>query len=361
MAKKKSKEKLTKETSQPDVGYDGTSVTEISIMQNVNYSKEIIDGVRGAYNLKKLISLRKDRKKYLDEAKEQIYRTWHGTISLKVHHELFTTLFLIAMGTILIEVEEQFQSKSAFVKWRSKNFDGRQTRYFQQAVQLAKMGDFAKRYAAMGKRRLLQIEHIRKEENIKDPEQLLALHPPDKDISDSVIDIEVVKKNPFPDVSFDYDLDGDLIKHYIDSITTLYRLKHAGIEFADMQHAKLIADYQRQALPVGEAAEIKSWLDSYPKAERKGIFDDFIMDRLHKPSGHVFEPTGSRYSLNHLLAKMVDFFKKADLNDKDWIENQRQILDTESILEVQGYLQKFIRKADVKSREKTVNKKGKRK
>jgi len=349
MAKKKSQKALTKEVTPAVVVHDSTAVNEISIMQNVNYSKEIIDGVRGAYDLKKLISLRKDRKLYLEEAREQIYKTWHGTISLKVHNELFTTLFLIAMGTLLIEVEEQFESKSAYVKWRSRNFDGRQTRYFQQAVQLAKMGDFAKRYAAMGKKRLLQIEHIRKEENIKDPEQLLSLHPPDKDISDSVIDVEVIKKNPFPDISFDYGLDGDLVKHYIDSITTFYRLKRAGIDFADMEHAKLIADYKCQAIPVGEAEEIKTWLDSYPKAQRKGIFDDFVMDRLHKPSGHVFEPTGSRFSLNHLLAKMVDFFQKADLNDKKWIEDQRRVLDTDSMLKVQGYLQQFLRKAAIKS------------
>jgi hypothetical protein len=85
------------------------------------------------------------------------------------------------------------------------------------------------------------------------------------------------------------------------------------------------------------------------------------MDRLHKPSGHVFEPTGSRFSLNHLLAKMVDFFKKADLDDKEWIDNQRKLLDTKSILSVQRSLQQFIRKADIKSGAKKEKKGSKRK
>ncbi|NLX30759.1 MAG: hypothetical protein GXY78_03345, partial [Deltaproteobacteria bacterium] len=310
------------------LGHDGTPTIEYVIVDNVAYSREIIDDVRNTYDLKKLISLRKQRTQYLEEAKKQILKTWHGTISLSVHTELYTTLFLIAMGTILLEIEASFENKSQFVKWRRDNFSGRQTRYFQQAVQLAKMGRFAQRYAAMGKKRLLQIEHIRKVEEVDNCEELLVQTPPEKDIKDAVIPVKKFKENPIPDIS--EDLDGELVKRWVDSVTTFHRLRHAGIDVAEKEHARLIAAYKKQAIPVREAEDIRRWLDKHPKKQWAELFDNFIMDRMVFASEHLFQPAGPNYSFNHLVAKLLNFLRKAELDNKEWIEAQRKILDSDA-------------------------------
>lgn len=327
-------------------GHDSTAVVEYRIVDNVAYSREIIDDVRKTYDLNKLVSLRKQRNQYLEEAKKQILKTWHGTISLSVHTELYTTLFLIAMGTILLEIEASFENKSQFVKWRRDNFSGRQTRYFQQAVQLAKMGRFAQRYAAMGKKRLLQIDHIRKVEEVDSCEDLLVQTPPEKDIKDAVIPAKKFKENPIPDIS--EDLDGELVKRWVDSVTTYHRLRHAGIIVAEKEHARLIAAYKKQAIQVREAEDIRRWLDKHPKKQWTELFDNFIMDRMVFASEHTFQPAGPNYSFNHLVAKLLNFLRKAELDNKEWIEAQRKILDTDATLEAHAFFTLYMKKMGLK-------------
>lgn len=336
-------------------GHDTTAVVEYRIVDNVAYSREIIDDVRKTYDLNKLVSLRKQRNQYLEEAKKQILKTWHGTISLSVHTELYTTLFLIAMGTILLEIEASFENKSQFVKWRRDNFSERQTRYFQQAVQLAKMGRFAQRYAAMGKKRLLQIDHIRKVEEVDRCEDLLVQTPPEKDIKDAVIPAKKFKENPIPDIS--EDLDGELVKRWVDSVTTFHRLRHAGIDVAEKEHARLIAAYKKQAITVRDAESIKDWLDKYPKKERAELFDNFIMDRMVFASEHTFQPAGPNYSFNHLVAKLLNFLRKAELDNKEWIEAQRKILDSDATLEAYAFLTLYMKKMGLKPGEEKKEKK----
>lgn len=337
------------------LGHDSTALVEYRIVDNVTYSREIIDDVRNTYDLNKLVSLRKQRNQYLEEAKKQILKTWHGTISLSVHTELYTTLFLIAMGTILLEIEVSFEKKSQFVKWRRDNFSERQTRYFQQAVQLAKMGRFAQRYAAMGKKRLLQIEHIRKVEEVDSCEELLVQTPPEKDIKDAVIPAKKFKENPIPDIS--EDLDGELVKRWVDSVTTFHRLRHAGIDVAEKEHARLIAAYKKQAIPVREAEDIRRWLDKHPKKQWAELFDNFIMDRMTFASEHTFQPAGPSYSFNHLVAKLLNFLRKAELDNKEWIEAQRKILDSDATLEAHAFFTLYMKKMGLKPGEEKKEKK----
>ena len=338
----KEKRRIIDET----LAHDTTAVVEYVIVDNVSYSREIIDDVRKTYDLHKLISLRKQRNQYLEEAKKQILKTWHGTISLSVHTELYTTLFLIAMGTILLEIEASFENKSKFVKWRRDNFSERQTRYFQQAVQLAKMGRFAQRYAAIGKKRLLQIEHIRKVEELDTCEELLVQNPPERDIKGAVIPTKAFRENPIPDIS--EDLDGEVVKRWVDSMTTSHRLKHAGIDVAEKEHAGLIADYKKQALPVREAEDIRRWLDKHPKKQWAELFDNFIMDRMVFDSEKTSQPAGPNYSFNHLVAKLLNFLRKAELDNKEWIEAQRKVLDSDATLEAYAFLTLYMKMMGLK-------------
>lgn len=358
-AKDKSKvQKILKEKQRiidDSLAHDSTAISEYQIVDNISYSREIISEVRQAYNPGKLIALRKNKDQYLKEGKKQILATWHGTISLSVHTELYTTLFLIAMGTLLLEIEAAFEKKSQFVNWRNHNFSERQTRYFQQAVQLAKMGMFAKRYAAMGKKRLLQIEHIRKVEELDTCEELLVQNPPERDIKGAVIPAKAFRENPIPDIS--EDVDGEVVKRWVDSMTTSHRLKNAGIDVAEKEHARLIASYKKQAIPVREAEDIRRWLDKHPKKQWAELFDNFIMDRMVFASEHTFQPAGPNYSFNHLVAKLLNFLRKAELDNKEWIEAQRKILDSDATLEAHAFFTLYMKKMGLKPGEDKKEKK----
>ena len=129
---------------------DGTSHVEISDMQNIYYSKEIIEQTRAAFSIERLkAKIADDNSEFLAEGILQIQKLWHGIEALTVHNTMFVVLYLLAIGEVLNEVRNQL-SLTDFVKWRRRVFHPKQERYLQQAQQLAKMGDFAKKYASMG-------------------------------------------------------------------------------------------------------------------------------------------------------------------------------------------------------------------
>ena len=138
--------------------WDGTSHGAISTMMNRKYSEEIITGVAGAYNFGKLMALKvSDWKTFLVEAEYQIKGLWHGMEALSVHNDLFRVKLQIAMGKILNVVKGSFKKHSDFTAWVKATFPDKTMRYFQQARQLDRMGDFARIYASIGKNRLLEL------------------------------------------------------------------------------------------------------------------------------------------------------------------------------------------------------------
>jgi hypothetical protein len=194
MAKKRSKKQSTSKTIQkgrtskklvpvpdqtirPHLTTDGTSHSEISIMQNKYFSKEIIDEAREAFDLDRLKGkIAPDLTAFLQEGHYQIYKMWHSIHALSVHNTMFVVLFLINIGKILNEVSSQL-TRTEFVRWRRDVFPPKQERYLQQAQQLAEMGILAERYASMGKKRLLMLEKLRKDEDKETIEALFEDHP----------------------------------------------------------------------------------------------------------------------------------------------------------------------------------------
>ena len=126
---------------------------------------------------------------------------------------------------------------------------------------------------------------------------------------------------------------------------------------SDPMDARLIADYKKQAITVREAESIKNWLDKYPKKERAELFDNYIMDRMKNASEHSFQPTGPNYSFNHLVAKLLSFLRKAELDNKEWIEAQRKILDIDATLEAYAFLTLYMKKMGLKTGEDKKEKK----
>ena len=154
---------------------DGTTHPEISIMQNKDYASEIIRGAQEAFNLKRLKQEKKKGiNKFLWEGERQIFKLWHSVVALDTHNTLFVTLFLIAIGKVLNEIKQTLKPHE-FTKWRRKTFHYKHERYLQQAQQLAKIGPFAEKYASMGKRRLLDLDYLRKTKNQDDLGKLLRV------------------------------------------------------------------------------------------------------------------------------------------------------------------------------------------
>jgi len=178
----------------PFFAMDGTSHTEISIMQNEYYSREIIQGAREVFNLDRLDEEKnkdaeeknQNNERFLVESEKQIFALWHSIEALTTHNTLFVVLFLIYIGEILNQIKLTL-APHKFTKWRREVFHYKHERYLQQAQQLANMGDFAKMYASMGKKRLLALDHLRRTQNVATCDVLFENNPFPEEVKDSLI------------------------------------------------------------------------------------------------------------------------------------------------------------------------------
>ena len=312
---------------------DSTSHIEISIMQNEKFSQEIIQDARSVFNLGKLQELKKDTNKFRAEAKIQINKMWHSIEALGVHTDLFIVNFQINLGYLLDMVESSFSQKHKYTNWVRKNFGEERFRYFQQARQLAHMGKTAVDYRSLGKNRLLDVDRLQKSLK-KSFEEILAEHP-------------------FPDTT--QDLDGSLFKTHVDAIITFYRFKDAGVDNIKFEQSALMAQYDHKAIEVGV---IKKFKKAWDKANDKdALLDKYVQDKMAGVDEKKSRTTSGE-SLNRVLALLNNYFETRDLNDPDWINEQKEVLDLPLFHEVYGHLtwlKKKLRKSPSKG--KKVSKK----
>jgi hypothetical protein len=321
---------------------DGTRHTEISFMQNIYYSKEIIEKTRDEFSIERLrAKIADDKSEFLTEGERQIHELWHGIEALTVHNTMFVVLFLLSIGEVLNEVRNQI-SQTEFVNWRRRVFNPKQERYLQQAQQLAKMGDFAKKYASMGKKRLLILDKLRKDEDKDTYEALFESHPIPEEVEDGLLADEQIRQNPFPDSTEDFE--GDLLNEHVDARITLSRLKSAGINFVTFDQAYLAAAYKKSAIPVKSAKKIADWLNEKGTTIRtqKKWFNILILNKM------VFPERSSRRdpppdSLNSLLGNFIVYCKECDFSDQVWLENHGETIESEFVLESNFYLKKLAR------------------
>ena len=325
---------------------DGTAHVEISRMQNIYYSKEIIEETRAAFNIDRLREkISDDKQEFLAEGERQIYKLWHGIEALTVHNTMFVVLFLLSIGEILNEVRGQL-TRSEFVRWRRTVFNSQQDRYLQQAGQIARMGDFAKKYASMGKKRLLMLDKLRKDEHKETFESLFDDHPIPEDVEDSLMTDEQVRENPFPDSTEDFE--GDRLNEHVDSLITLNRLKSAGITFATFDHAYLIASYGGNAIPLKKAKKIADWLVSKgSRRQQKKWFDILVMNKMIFPE----RSSGTKQagdSLNYLLANFIKYCDDADFMDQEWLSRQGELIDEDLVRRANNNIKTIARKLRIR-------------
>jgi hypothetical protein len=312
-----------------DLAMDGTSYDEYRIVDNKKYSEQIITAARAASDPKKREELKKSSNldEYLAESKKQVLAQWHADQAIAVHSDMFRVLCQINAGEILNEVESMFGKKSAYMEWIKNNFEDRHLRYFQQAKQLADMGEFAKTYAAVGKNRLLALESLRKVERKK---ECLVLF----------------KDHPLPDMADDDE--GKKHKRHIDSVVTFHRLKNAGIRFATFKQADLVASTLNDAVGVQKAEQIQKWLSTNEESQRPVLFDRYIQDQLAFPSDHPYTPA-PKASLDKILADLLRCYGTGNLEDKEWIEKQRKIVDVNTLESAQKLISDLLEKLTIKT------------
>lgn len=320
---------------------DGTSITEFTFKDNIYYSKEIIEQTRAEFSIENLRAKIADGSSaFLSEGERQIQKLWHGIEALTVHNTMFVVHFLLGIGDILNEVREQL-SLSDFVQWRRRVFHPKQERYLQQAQQLAKMGFFAKKYAAMGKKRLLILDKLRKDEDKDSYEALFSDQPIPEEVENSLPDDEQIRENPFPDSTEDFE--GDLLNEHVDAVITYKRLKAAGINFVTFDQAYLVAAFKRNPIPIKNAKKIADWLQEKGTVRtQKKWFDIFVLNKMVFPDRES-RSSAPRDSLDYLLGNFVEYCKDVDFNDADWIEKQKEMVEGDFILQSHFYLKKFAR------------------
>ena len=309
----------------PEMTMDSTSITEISVMANEEYSQQIIENTMNGINLEQLQQLKTDNlDNFRDEAKKQVCQICQGIEALTTHTDMFVVRFHLPMGTILNEVEDSYEKKSDYMKWVRANFDMRHLRNFQQAKQLALMKDFAERYSGVGKNRLLQIDHLRRDLKLKTCDEVIAGHV-------------------LPDITTDPG--GEEMKLRLDTVVTLQRLKKEGIDFAEYDQAALIALFNKGAITVKAAKDIKTWLDEQEVGRRTELFDALVMDKMKYPIERE-KKASPKDSIEKVLVSLIKACKAENFDDIDWIEEHRQLIETKWIEEAQTLLNQLKAKLE---------------
>jgi hypothetical protein len=299
---------------------DSTSHLEISAMVNQKYSDEIVKRGMKAFDVEKLNSLKaKNASKYYEEGKRQIVELCSCIESLDAHTSMFTVSFLIAIGKILDDIEDQFGKKKIYMKWLRDNFGHKHLRYFQHAKQLHKMGNFARAYASLGKNRLLEFGRLKKEL--------------EKDFD------EIFRSHPFDDTTVDFE--GVLFKEHVDSIITYHRLKNAGVEFIEFDQAALIAGYKRKPIAVQGASNVKEYLESFDDVdEQKNQFEYYVLNKGVFPVKD-FKPTRKRISITKHIADLVVYSKVNNIDDQKWIEDHKEKISNDDLVKVYQFINKL--------------------
>ena len=293
---------------------DGTSLVEISMMANDKYATQLARSVKRIFKFDKLDELCKNDHidNYLSSSKRQIDEIWKKMQSLDTHTNMFNIAFLLCIGKILNHIEEYFGKKSPYINWLKDNFGHERMRYFQQAKQLDRMGDFARIYAPLGKTRLLEIDRLDK--------KLLprSYYFPEEGI---------FELHPFEDITLD--IDSLLLKEHVDGIITYYRFKDEEVDFIQFDQAELIGSYLHKSIAKKRVTMIKKWLENQENKEE--AFDDLVMNKMVFP----YSESGERMSgasLNKLLAEIVNYGEKVDVSDEEWITNQKGEIEEEIML-----------------------------
>ncbi len=317
---KSSKASDSKSHSDLSLSCDSTSHSEISVMDNQDYASNIIIKVNQLYNEELVNELceKENKEGLLKEGQKQVFEICRCIEHLKVHNDKYIVIFLIKIGTILNKVEDYLDEKSVYKKWERDNFGIEKERYFQQAKQIAKIGEFAKNNASLGKTRLLEFIRLKKENESID---------------------EYVKKYPFPDTAKDSidDDEGYLTKVHIDAIITVERFHAIGMKFVEFEYAKMLAYFTKGSIRKKDIARLSELLKG--KRNKPKLFQKYVMDKMtilqsKKNKKHL--------SVESVVINLLNKFSKIDMKDISIQNNLKSNVTLEHVKKVRSKLTQLI-------------------
>jgi len=246
---------------------------------------------------------------------------------LQAHHNRDRVNLLTDVGLIVTDVEDTL-GRSEAAKWKKNNFKDMHRRYFEQSKQLAQNEAIARKYASLGKNRLLELIRL--------------LKATDKTIE------ELLKDYPFPDTVKDEK--GFLFTKHIDSIINLFRLRAADIEFATIDDAKRIAAFRTKAIEVNRAVQIKEKLDELGSGveQQKEIFEEYLKNSLHFPQDSDSQNTVAPPDINQILANVIKYYDPDKFEDDNWVAHQKEIVDEDIIVNAYRIIVLIAGKLEIK-------------
>ena len=204
------------------------------------------------------------------------------------------------------------------------------------------MGDFAKRHASIGKKRLLILDKLMKDEDKDSYEALFSDHPIPEEVEDSLLNDEQIRENPFPDSTEDFE--GDLLIEHVDAVITFKRLKTAGINFVTFDQAYLVAAYKRDSITIKNAKKIADWLKEKGTTTRtqKKWLNILVLNKMVFPERQSRQST-IRESLDSILINFIDYCNGNDFGNQEWITKQKELASEDIIRQSNFYLKKVAR------------------
>ena len=144
------------------------------------------------------------------------------------------------------------------------------------------------------------------------------------------------------------DFEGDLLKEHVDGIITYQRLMNAGIKFVTFDQTYLMAAINKNAIGMKVIEKIKMELDQKSRLQdKKKLFDIFLMNKMEFLTNN--SSPRPMESLNKLLADFVSYCETSNLDDENWINNQKRYLDEDTLRDAYKFIRSLSRKFGIKS------------
>lgn len=310
---------------------------------NGNYLLEIIQKGDDAYNENELKQLKteaeeeaKAQRKYLKVAEKQIKDLCQSIDSLDTQSGTHLVNYYINVGKILNEVENSILQKSLYNTWFKEKFGYEHIRYFQHAKQLAKMGNFASEYAYLGKKRLVQLDHIKRSKNLKSFENILN--------NDHY-------KEYIPSGNGNSD---KISKTHTDAIISMYRFWDKDIDFIKFEQAMEMVKPIYSAVKVSTIDELKKWLDkleNIDEEKKRDLAIKYINNDLEnledEQSKKLKEIKNVKEGPNKLLNAITKFYNKIDFDKSDKVKKLKETISRDSIIKAHKSISELMSKLNI--------------
>jgi hypothetical protein len=316
-----------------------STVIRDSLVFDTNYSEKIIQKANEAFKPDAVIVKLKGghTEEGFQEGERQIRILLDCSDQITKRTAKYCVLLAYRIGELLLFIEQE-AGKEKTRKWIDETFQHDHARYFQQARQIASMGDFAVKLSALGKNRLLEFDRLREKPKGKEKkeklEEIRKMNMGEYD--------RILTENSLPwTTQFQEE---EVHRIHIDAVITYKRLLEAGIVEAEFEQAVLIAAYRRSPLEKKLAEVIKKKMEGVPN--RTELFEQYVMNMGIFPNDPGKNTRGE--SLRGILSRLLKYASNAS-NEPSLADSFAMQDDRDMIRRAREYLQRMEQSWDEES------------